>query len=94
MESCLELIRTALREDAVDNDVTSALFPDEDLSGTVSGSVVVKACSTITVADDITTYTIEGPNGDATLHAGTIIVIDNGFEVEQDASFTVITDPL
>ncbi len=68
-------------------------FPDLSLPAqTVSGTVTEKACVNLT-AGALGTYTIEGPSGDATFHAGGTIKLDNGFEVEPGGTFTAITDP-
>ena len=69
-------------------------FPDLNLpTQTVGGTATEKACSTITAADGANTYTVEGPAGDVTFHAGDLIVIDNGFTVEAGAEFRAKTDP-
>lgn len=73
-------------------DVLACSPVTNDLPGaTVGGMLMESACEEI-IAGSLGNYTIQGPAGDVTFHAGDKITIHNGFTVEQNAKFTAIVD--
>lgn len=61
------------------------------VGATVNTTLTENACDEVIVGE-MGNYTVQGPSGDVTFHAGNQITFHNGFTVETDAQFTARVD--